>query len=165
MVTTQVTVWFDCKVKRLMSGSSFWKSFEFIITNFPPYLQERVPFVVCDIVSWQEFTVALNARWAFSNSVHLNESHLNYLASKLYGGNIILTHLHLLSHTITLTSLIFADCKIAFFVEKSKRFVKEEIKWKLLHPQLRSPESDITFTVFLYLTSFSSYLDFFEIRF
>ena len=52
-------------------------------------MKERTPFEVCDVVVWQEFSIALNARWALSNVLHLNDSHLDYLASKLYGGNVI----------------------------------------------------------------------------
>ena len=50
--------------------------------------QERVPFEVCEIVTWAQFTLALNMRWTLANVQHLNDSHLDYLASKLYGGKL-----------------------------------------------------------------------------
>ena len=50
--------------------------------------QERVPFEVSEVVTWAQFTLALNMRWALANGHPLNDSHLDYLASKLYGGEI-----------------------------------------------------------------------------
>ncbi len=47
-----------------------------------------MPFEVCEVVTWAQFTLALNMRWSLANGTPLNESSLDYLASKLYGGKI-----------------------------------------------------------------------------
>ncbi|XP_046843901.1 signal transducer and activator of transcription 5A-like isoform X2 [Xenia sp. Carnegie-2017] len=58
-------------------GTIFWDNAFSVI--------ERVPFEVCEVVTWLQFTLALNMRWTMANGHPLNDNHLDYLASKLYG--------------------------------------------------------------------------------
>ncbi|XP_028415352.1 signal transducer and activator of transcription 5A-like isoform X2 [Dendronephthya gigantea] len=58
-------------------GTIFWDNAFSVI--------ERVPFEVCEVVTWAQFTMALNMRWSLANGHPLNDNHLDYLASKLYG--------------------------------------------------------------------------------
>ena len=86
--------------------------------------QERVPFEVCEVVTWLQFTLALNMRWTMANGHPLNDNHLDYLASKLYGGVYIFLNFALFYPTPVNIRHKHASKDQYLYVMYSKRYIR-----------------------------------------